>query len=97
LTAYAIALIDIHDRQAYSQYEAGFMTILTRYAGELLAVDERPRVIEGQWPATRTVLLRFADTATFDRWYGSDEYQALMSFRTAASVASVALIQGLPE
>ena len=61
MSVYLIAQINIHDRDRYGQYEAGFMEIFAQYGGEMLAVDESPTVLEGQWPHTRTVLIRFAD------------------------------------
>ena len=92
---YAVALIHIHDREGYRNYEQGFMDIFSRYAGKLLAVEEAPTVLEGEWPWTRTVLLEFPDQATLRAWYESDEYQALAKHRFGASQASIAVIQGL--
>ena len=36
--AYLLALIDIHDRERYREYEAGFMAIFERHRGSLLSV-----------------------------------------------------------
>ncbi len=95
MTIYATALIDIRDREAYGRYEAGFMDIFARYDGTLLAVDEAPDVREGEWPHTRTVLISFPSKAAFDRWYDSEDYQALAQHRFAASSAHLAVLQGL--
>ena len=42
MTTYIVATLTIHDRERYSQYEAGFMEIFQRFEGEMLAVDEQP-------------------------------------------------------
>ena len=55
MTVYAIALINIADRERHGAYERGFMEIFCRYSGKLLAVDEAPTVKEGDWPYTRCV------------------------------------------
>jgi len=95
MPVYIVAEVTIDDRAEYARYEAGFMEIFQRYRGELLAVDEAPRVIEGDWKHTRTVLLRFPDQTEAERWYRSPEYQAIAQHRWRASRANVALLAGL--
>jgi len=95
MPVYLIAQIEITDREEYSTYEAGFLDIFAKYRGELVAIDEQPRTLEGEWPYTRTVLMRFPDEAEADRWYGSAEYQALAQHRIAASKGNVVLVKGL--
>jgi uncharacterized protein (DUF1330 family) len=95
MTVYAVALIDIHDRESYGRYENGFMEIFSKYQGKLLSVDEGPSVLEGEWPWTRTVLLEFPDEEQLRAWYDSEEYQALAQHRFAASQAGIAVIKGL--
>jgi len=95
VSVYVVAEISITDRTEYARYEAGFMPIWQKYRGELLAVDEKPMVLEGEWRHTRTVLLRFPDAAEAERWYRSPEYQALAQHRWKGSRANVALLSGL--
>lgn len=95
MSVYLIAQIQIHDREKYADYEAGFMDIFAKYNGNLLAVDEAPQALEGEWDFTRTVLLEFPSKGDADDWYRSDEYQALAQHRYAASDANVVAIQGL--
>lgn len=95
MSVYAVALIHIKDRDGYRTYEQGFMDIFSRYEGKLLAVDESPTVLEGEWPWTRTVLLEFPDQAKLRAWYDSAEYQALAQHRFEASQAAIAVIEGL--
>lgn len=95
MTVYAIALLKIHDRDGYRTYEQGFMEIFARSPGRLLAVDEAPNVVEGEWPWTRTVLLEFPDQASLDAWYRSDDYQALAQHRFGAADGSLAVVSAL--
>lgn len=94
MSVYAVALITIRDRAAYTKYEAGFADIFNLYSGEILSVEESPRVIEGDWPFTRTVLLRFPSDADFRAWYDSPAYQALAQHRYRGSSAQLVLING---
>ena len=94
MSVYLIAQINIHDRTTYAKYASGFMDIFTRYRGRILSVDEAPRVIEGEWRYTRTVLIEFPSEDQALSWYNSREYQDLAQHRFAASDANVVLIQG---
>ena len=51
--------ITIHDTEQYQMYLDGFDTIFDHYHGEVLAVDDRPEVLEGQCRHKRVVLIRF--------------------------------------
>lgn len=95
MAVYTIALLKITDRQTYGLYGQGFMEIFDNYGGQVLAVDDSPRVIEGDWPHNRTVLLSFPSAEEMDRWYHSPEYQALAQHRFSASTAQIAMIRGL--
>ena len=94
MTVYAVALLSIHDREEYANYEAGFLEIFARHDGKILSVDEAPEILEGEWPHTRTVLLEFPSAQALDDWYRSDDYQALAQHRFNASTGSIVRIQG---
>ncbi len=94
MSAYFLALFDIHNPDRYQQYLAGFNEVFARYGGRVAAVEDAPRVLEGQWPAGRTVLIEFPSESELRAWYESPEYQRLADHRRAASVASIAIISG---
>lgn len=96
MAAYIVARITIDDRETYARYEAGFMDIFTCYGGKLLAVEESPEVLEGDWACTRTIIAQFPDRTQALDWYNSKEYQALMRHRQAASTGHIALLDGFP-
>mgnify|MGYP001343078447 FL=1 len=95
MTAYVIATINIHDRERYAEYEAGFMTIFINYGGAMLSVDEAPRVLEGKWAFTRTVLIRFESVEAAESWFFSPEYQDLARHRHAAAESHCVIVSGM--
>jgi uncharacterized protein (DUF1330 family) len=95
MSCYFIALIDIHDDEGYGGYLAGFDEVFGRYRGSVLAVEDEPRVLEGSWPAGRTVIIEFPDEAELRRWYESPEYQRLAVRRREASTGSIAVLSGV--
>ncbi|MBY0280311.1 DUF1330 domain-containing protein [Candidatus Binatia bacterium] len=96
MPVYIVANIRITDRTEYDQYQAGFLEIFAKYRGELLAVSDAPEVIEGEWPFTRAVLLRFPDRDEARRWYESPEYQKLSQHRWNGSTGTVIGFEGFP-
>ena len=95
MSHYLIATLNIVDRETYSQYEAGFMDVFSQHKGKMLAVDEKPHLLEGSWTYTRTVLIEFPTEDDAMAWYRSDDYQQIAKHRFASSDGNVVLIQGL--
>jgi uncharacterized protein (DUF1330 family) len=95
VTVYAIAQLSIHDRPRYERYVARFMPILVKYGGRLLAADERPEVVEGDWTGNKVIMMAFPDRDMFTRWAGSPEYAEISVDRLAATDAVILLVRGL--
>jgi uncharacterized protein (DUF1330 family) len=94
MSVYLIAELTIHDRIEYGHYESEFMGVFRRYRGEVLAVEDDPVVLEGEWTHTRTVLLRFPDAEEAARWYRSAEYEAIARHRRKGTAGNVVLLGG---
>jgi len=71
--------------------------VFENYNGEVIAVEDNPRILEGNWPAGRTVVIKFPDDSELRKWYDSDEYQTLAERRKEASIANIAIITGMDE
>jgi uncharacterized protein (DUF1330 family) len=95
VTVYAIAQLRFTDRDAYNRYEAAFMEVFRRYSGTLLAADEAPRVIEGEWDRDKVVLMSFPDEAAFRQWAESPDYQRISEDRRAGAETVVVLVQAM--
>lgn len=95
MTVYAIAQLTFTDRAAYDRYQAGFLDVFRQHAGTLLAADETPRVVEGQWDREKVVLMSFPDADAFHCWAQSPEYQEISQDRKAGADTVVLLVQGL--
>lgn len=93
MKVYFVALINIEDHAGYKPYMNGWLSVWEKFDGEILAVEDSPRSVEGEWPSRRTVILSFPDEATFDAWFHSPEYQELAKHRHSAATSSVALLK----
>ena len=95
MTCYIVALINIHDREQYALYEAGFMEVFQKYQGTMLSVDEAPELVEGEWSWTRSVLISFPSKADAKAWYQSSEYQSIAQHRFAGSRSNIVFLNGM--
>ncbi len=95
MTVYAIAQLRFTDRAAYDRYQARFMEVFRRHPGKLLAADESPQVVEGDWDREKLVLMSFPDEAAFRSWAESPEYQNISKDRRAGADTVVLLVKGL--
>jgi len=95
VTVYAIAQLKFTNRDAYNRYQAAFMEVFQRYSGTLLAADEAPRVIEGDWDRDKVVLMSFPDQAAFREWAESPDYQRISEDRHAGADTVVVLVQAM--
>ena len=95
MTVYAIAQLRFTDRSAYDRYQNRFMGVFAKYSGTILAADEAPQVIEGDWDRQKVVLMSFPTEQQFDEWANSAEYQQISVDRRAGSDAVVLLVKGI--
>jgi len=93
MSCYFVAQINITDRDEYQKYLDGYDQIFSKYKGIVVAVDEYPAILEGEWPYERTVLIRFPDEEEARRWYESPEYRNLAKHRHRSSNANIVLVK----
>ena len=93
MSAYFIANIRITDEVEYSKYLEYVESVFNYYNGEYLAVDSNPEVLEGSWDYSRIVLIRFPDKDSLNKWYYSDEYQAILKYRLSAADCDTIIIE----
>ncbi len=98
MPVYIIARMKIHDREGYDRYEEGFMPVFEKFNGKMLSVDEDPKVLQGEWNHTRSILIEFPDKKSAYAWMMSPEYQEIAKHRLAASEGDSILVEGFdPE
>jgi uncharacterized protein (DUF1330 family) len=89
-----IAQIKINDQNEYEKYIERVDEVFNKFNGEYLAVEDSPKILEGNWKYTRTVLIKFESDEEFNKWYYSDEYQKILKHRLNAADCDSILIKG---
>jgi uncharacterized protein (DUF1330 family) len=84
MSAYVLSVIDKKDEATYARYgEAGFKAL----EGIPFEIElaEPPEVLEGHFPGTTLVLMKFESMAVARQWWNSDAYRQAVPFRHAAA------------
>jgi uncharacterized protein (DUF1330 family) len=94
MPVYSIAQLKFTDIEAYRRYQAAFPAVFAKFNARVLVADEKPRVLEGDWPRDKIVILEFPDEAEALRFGASPEYQAIAKDRKAGADAVVLMVKG---
>lgn len=94
MTVYAIAQLKMTDRAAYDRYQAKFFDVFRKFNGRLLAADESPLVLEGDWACDKLVMMSFPDEALFHAFSTAPDYVEISKDRKAGAQATVLLVKG---
>lgn len=91
---YVMLLLDVHDRQGYEEYLEKASPTVAAHGGRFVFASDNPDVVEGQWPAGRTIMIEFDSMPAARAWYESSSYEPLVAARRATSDSHVAIFEG---
>ena len=95
MAAYFIAQYVVNDPDLYREYQGGASPTIQAHGAELVAFDVAAETMEGTPPGPQTVVLKFESTEAAKAWYESEEYQAVVGKRLAATEGFAVLSQGM--
>lgn len=82
MSALMISTINVKDPTKFQEYLTGTQQIAKRYGAEMLVRGKADRFLTGgDSDHELVVVVRFPNIENLDRWYASEEYQALVPFR----------------
>lgn len=94
MTVYTVAQLKFTDVEAYRRYQKAFPAVFAKFNATVLAADEAPRVLEGDWPRDKVVILAFPDETEALRFSASPEYAEIAKDRKAGADAVVLMVKG---
>ena len=96
MAAYFIIDIEVHDPEGIKDYQKQVPETLRTHGGRYLVRGGAYETLEGEWPASRIVVLEFPDARSAKAWYHSDAYQKILPIRLRCSSAKFfTLVDGL--
>lgn len=97
MAVYLLAQLRFTNREAYDRYQARFMDVFRQFNGRLLAADEHPAVLEGNWDREKVVLMSFPDAQSAEAFSSSSAYQEIAKDRKAGADAVVLMVHGFGQ
>ena len=91
---YLIAMVEVHDEQAYEAYRSKTAAIIAQYGGKFIVRGGKIEVREGAFHRNRIVVLEFSSLDAARTFYDSGEYQAILPLRTSTADADLFLVEG---
>lgn len=83
--AYVIGHITVKDATKWQEYRSKVPATLQPWGGELVLRGALRAVLDGEYPHSDTVVIRFPNLTALNNWFTSAEYQALIPLRQAAA------------
>ena len=90
---YWIALVDVHDEEAYKPYALANPAIFKKFGGRFVVRAGKFECPEGR-SRSRNVVIEFPDYATAVACYRSPEYQANLKIRQANAITDLIIVEG---
>ena len=95
MTVYVIALVKFTQEEYYRRYQSRFAGVFKAFNGRLLAADETPKVLDGEWTRDKVVIMEFPDEAEATRFLDSPAYEEISRDRIAGATVLSLLVNGL--
>ncbi len=96
MTVYLVVDTLLTDPALYEQYKLQAKPLLEKHGGEYLARGGKLTVLESDlWTPTRMVLVRFASPEQVEKFYRSDEYQALLKISKRSAKRTLFMLEGI--
>ena len=95
MPAFIIVQVDVTDPEAFATYRDQVPPTLEPFGGEYMVRGGEQDVLEGDWAAARTVVLKFPSVEKAKAWHVSDIYEGPKALRQSAAKTNMLVIEGL--
>lgn len=95
MAGYWIALVDVHDPEAYQEYAKRATLAIEKFGGRPLARGGRRVGLEGAEPPGRVTIIEFDSVEQAQACYNSPEYQEARRYRADAASGQFMVVESL--
>ena len=95
MAAYVIYECDILDQQRYDEYKPKGAASVAAANGRYLVRGGTVRTLEGDTPASRTVVIEFPSMQAALDWYQSEDYANARDIRKGAASTKLYIVDGI--
>jgi len=80
MASYIVGVLSKHDLERYQDYAMAGFRLIDGVEVEV-GLAEQPEVLEGDFPGTSIIIMKFADDEAARKWYFSEGYQEVIPIR----------------
>lgn len=84
MASFIVGVVSKHDLERYQDYAMAGFRLIDGVAVEV-ALAASPEVLEGDFPGTSMIIMKFADDDAARKWYDSEGYQDVIPIRHASA------------
>ncbi len=95
MAGYIIARVNVTDPGKYTNYTAVIPGLIAKYGGRYIVRGGETVTLEGPEETGRVVVIEFDSLEQAKAFYQSDDYQAVIGLRTAASTGQLIAVAGV--
>jgi uncharacterized protein (DUF1330 family) len=94
MSGYLIVNIEVTDPRGYEEYRQKVPPVLAKFGGRYIVRGGDVRVVEGDFPLKRLVIVEFPSLEALQTFYDSPEYQPLLKLRLASTRSDAVMVPG---
>jgi len=95
MPAYIVADMNVTDPAGYEEYRRLAPAAIAKYGGRYIARAGETAILEGDWTASRLVVIEFPSIGKAKEWYDSPEYRAAREVREGKGKFRMVVTEGL--
>ncbi len=84
MASYIVGVVSKHNLERYQDYAMAGFRLIDGVQVEVGLTDQ-PEVLEGNFPGTSIIIMKFADNDAARKWYDSEGYQEVIPIRQASA------------
>jgi uncharacterized protein (DUF1330 family) len=93
MKAFVIAAETINDEALFSEYRKSVPATLEAFGGKFVVRGGNLKLLEGEWPHPRLVIIEFPSREAAEGWYNSPQYQKVIGLRHKSSVGNLVIAE----
>jgi uncharacterized protein (DUF1330 family) len=94
MKAYVVAAETPKDEAMFSEYAKAVPATLEAFSGKFIVRGGNLKLLEGEWPHSRLVIIEFPSREAAEAWYRSPEYQKIIGLRLSSAVTNLIIVEG---
>jgi uncharacterized protein (DUF1330 family) len=94
MKAFVVAAETPKDQSLFSEYREAVPATIEAFGGRFIVRGGDLKLLEGEWPHSRLVIIEFPSREAAEGWYRSPEYQKIIGLRLSSTVTNLVIVEG---